>query len=56
MQPEALAVTISVIDRLHEARRDRQALLDAIRAEAPAVRARIAAALARDLAARSCAL
>jgi chaperone modulatory protein CbpM len=53
MEPEALAVTISVIDRMHAARRDRRALLDAIRAEAPEVRARIAASLARDRAARS---
>ncbi len=47
MQPDALAVTISVIDRMNDARRDRQALLTAIRAETPEVRARIAAALAR---------
>ena len=48
MGPDALAVTISVIDQMHAARRDRQALLDAIRAEAPEVRARVAAALAGD--------
>ncbi len=48
MQPEALAVLIAVIDQMHAARRDRDALLDAIRAEAPEVQARIAAALARS--------
>ncbi len=53
MQPEALAVMIAVIDRMHAARRDRRALLDAIRAEAPEVRARVAAALAGERAARS---
>lgn len=52
MEPEALAVMISVIDRMHAARRDRRALLDAIRAEPPEVRARIAATLG-DRAARS---
>ena len=45
MGPEALAVTIAVIDRLHEARRDRRVLLDAIRTEAREVQDRIAAAL-----------
>lgn len=45
MKPEALAVTIAVIDRLHAARRDRQALLEAIRAEPREVQERIAAAL-----------
>lgn len=53
MQPEALAVMIAVIDQLHEARRDRQALIDAIRAETPEIRSRIAATLARDREARS---
>jgi chaperone modulatory protein CbpM len=47
MQPEALAVMISVIDGMHAARRDRDALLGVIRAETPRVRARIAEALAR---------
>lgn len=48
MGPEALAVTVAVIDRLHAARRDRQVLLKAIRAEAREVQDRIAGALARD--------
>ena len=43
--PDGLAVLISVLDQLHSARADRQALLDAISAEPPEVRARIAAAL-----------
>lgn len=46
MEPEALAVMIRVIDRLHAVRRDRRALLDAIRTEAPEVQERIARALA----------
>jgi chaperone modulatory protein CbpM len=48
MEPEALAVMIAVIDRMHAARRDRRALLDAIRAEPPDVQERIAMALARS--------
>ncbi len=52
MGPEALAVMISVIDRMHAARRDRHALLEAIRAQPHEVREQIAAALARDRAAR----
>jgi chaperone modulatory protein CbpM len=43
--PDGLAVLISVLDQLHSARADRKALLDAISAEPPEVRARIAAAL-----------
>lgn len=46
MEPEALAVMITVIDQLHTARRDRHMLLDAVRAEAPEVQERIAQALA----------
>lgn len=49
MGPEALAVMLAVIDRLHAARRDRRALIEAIRAEAPEVHARVAAVLARSL-------
>ena len=45
MGAEALAVLITVLDQLHAARADRQALLDAISDEPPEVRARIAAAL-----------
>lgn len=45
MTPEALAVLIAVIDQMHAARRDRYALLRAIRAETAEVQARIAAVL-----------
>lgn len=45
MEPEALAVTISVIDQLHATRADLRALLGAIREEPPEIRARIAAKL-----------
>jgi chaperone modulatory protein CbpM len=45
MQPDALAAMVAVIDRMHAARHDRRVLLDAIRAEPPEVRARIASAL-----------
>jgi hypothetical protein len=38
---------IAVIDRMHAARRDRRAPLDAIRAEQPDVQVRIAIVLAR---------
>lgn len=48
MPPEALAVMIAVIDRMHEARRGRDALLDAIRWETPEVQDRIAGVLARS--------
>lgn len=46
MGPEAVAVMLAVIDRLHEARRDRRALVEAILAEPPEVHARVAAVLA----------
>ena len=48
MNPEALAVTIAIIDRMHAARRDRRVLLDAIRAETREVQERIATRLADD--------
>lgn len=47
MQPEALAVLITVIDQMHAARRDRSALLAAIRAETPEVQHRVVAVLAQ---------
>jgi chaperone modulatory protein CbpM len=47
MEPEALAVVIAIIDQLHAARRDRNALLNAIRAETREVQERVAFALAR---------
>ena len=45
MQPEALAVLITVIDQMHAARRDRSALLAAIAAETPEVQHRVVAVL-----------
>ena len=45
MQAEQLAVMISLIDQLHDARRDLRIVLDAIRNEPPEVQARIAALL-----------
>jgi len=45
MGPEALAVLMGVIDQMHAARRDRHALMTAIRAEAREVRERVAAVL-----------
>ncbi|MBN2740946.1 MAG: hypothetical protein JXR35_08600 [Rhodobacteraceae bacterium] len=50
--PDGLAVLISVLDQLHSARADRKALLAAISAEPPEVRARIAAALIEEESAR----
>lgn len=52
MNPEALAVMITVIDQMHAARQDRRRLLAAIGAEAIDVQMRIAAVLASDPAAR----
>ena len=46
MEPEALAVVIAIIDQMHAARRDRNALLSAIRAEGRDVQTRIARVLA----------
>ncbi|MCR8725370.1 hypothetical protein [Frigidibacter sp. ROC022] len=46
MEPEALAVVISLIDQLHAARNDLAVLRDAIGEQPPEVRARIAAAIA----------
>lgn len=47
MGPEALAMVMGVIDQMHAARRDRDALLAAIRAEAREVHERVMAVLVR---------
>lgn len=47
MEAESLAVMISLIDQLHDARRDLRAMLAAVRNEPPEVQARIAASLAQ---------
>jgi chaperone modulatory protein CbpM len=49
MQPEALAVVMDVIDQMHAARRDRAALLAAIRAEAQEVQDRVVAVLVQAI-------
>lgn len=46
MEPDALAVVMSLIEQLHDARRDLHLLHDALRAEPPDVQSRIARAIA----------
>ncbi len=47
MEAESLSVMISLIDQLHDARRDLRTVLAAVQNEPPEVQARIAASLAQ---------
>lgn len=47
LDPEALALVMAVIDQMHAARRERDALLAALRAEAQEVQLRVVSELAR---------